>query len=43
MARIRNRKKYYNFGTNKEFCMKTGHDYFKASIYVMEQSQVHIF
>ena len=35
MANIRLRKKGYNFGTIEEISMKTWHEYFKASDYVM--------
>ena len=42
-AKIRLRKKSYNFGTNERMSMKIWYDNFKTSIYVMWKFQVRIF
>ena len=43
MAKIRIRKKCYNFETNEVISMKFWYDNFNVSIYVIQKFQAHIF
>ena len=40
---IRLRKKSYNYKTKEDICMKFWHHNSKASIYVMQKFQIHVF